>query len=327
MMHQLPGHALPNNSKDSREDALFHYTTGTGLLGILSNSEIWGTAYYCANDQSELRTGMGVLTPIFRSKTHDMIKEADPRVNIFRSRGIDIRDYADRFEQIILSRALNIFCVYITCFCKPSSKEDFLHGLLSQWRGYGVDGGYALQFSRAKLNNFIERANKDKGLNYYLQDVYYTPENPLKDEIDNYTDAFIGAYLDWLETLAKWDFIKKTMQNPIASLLNGPLKSFLDYIIHTKSSHFGEEKECRMSILEPISSEMGVLPVDYFNRKGLIIPFTRTPRELNIIDCVEWIIIGPGQRIEDRFNSIRQMVRKMGLKIQVRPSHIPLSRA
>jgi len=122
-MNKIPGHTLPTYSEDSREDALFHYTTGSGLIGILSSNEIWNTAYYCANDESELSVCKGVL------------------VHTFRNRGVDIRDYADKFEQTIISFALHVFCVYITCFCKPSSKEDFHHGLLSQWRGYGMDGG------------------------------------------------------------------------------------------------------------------------------------------------------------------------------------------
>jgi hypothetical protein len=326
-MNKLPGHTLPTYSKDSREDALFHYTTGSGLIGILSSNEIWSTAYYCTNDESELNAGKGVLTPIFRSKTHDMIKEADPRVHTFTNRGVDTRYNADKFEQMILSFALHVVCVYITCFCKPSSKKDFHHGLLSQWRGYGIGGGYALQFSRTKLQDFVEQVNKNKDLNYELQDVYYTPDNPLKDEVVKHTDAFIGAYIDHLDTLANWNFDQKTMQSPIASLPGGPLESLLDYIIHTKSGHFGEEKECRMSVLEPVSAESGVLPVDYFDRNGLIVPFTRAPRGFNILDCFEWIIVGPEPRIEDRFNSVKQMVRKMGLKIKVRPSHIQFSRA
>jgi hypothetical protein len=326
-MSVLPGHTLPTYSEESREDTLLHYTTASGLLGILRNNEIWTTAYYCANDESELGAGKGVLTPLFRSKTHEMIQTADPRVKTFRNRGVDIRDYADQFEQTIFSSALNFFCVYITCFCKPSSEEDFHHGLLSQWRGYGIDGGYALQFSRSKLQAAVERAHKAESLSYELQDVYYSPDNPLKDEVLKHAEAFTSAYLNQLDELANWDFNKQTMRSPIANLPGGPLESLLDFLIHTKNRHFNEEKECRMSLLEPVSSGLGVLPVDYFNRSGLLVPFTRTPpSSFNVLDCVEWIIVGPGPRIWNRFNSVTQMVRNMGLEIKVRPSHIPFSR-
>jgi hypothetical protein len=328
MMIELPGHTSPNYSESSREDALFHYTTGNGLLGILKNNEIWSTAYYCANDESELSVGKGVLAPIFRSKTFEMINGADPRVYTFRSHGVDIREYGDKFEQFLFGFALNILCVYITCFCKPNGQEDFRHGLLSQWRGYGADGGYALQFSRAKLQQFVDNTNKYNGLCYELQDVYYSPDNPLKAEVLKHANAFTGAYTDHLDELADSKILqKKTMKSPISSLSGGPLESLLDYIIHTKSEHFSEEKECRMSVLKPVSAESAPLAVDYFNRNGLIVPFVKTPVELNILDCVEWIIVGPGPRIVSRFNAVKQMVKNMGLKMQVRPSHIPLVRS
>jgi hypothetical protein len=255
-----------------------------------------------------------------------MIHEADPRVEIFGNRGVDIRDYADQFEQMILSFALNTLCVYITCFCKPSSKEDFHHGLLSQWRGYGIDGGYALQFSRLKLQARVEQAYKTEGLMYELQDVYYLPDNPLKDEMLKHSYAFTSAYLNHLDTLVNLDFHRQTMRSPIANLPGGPLESLLDFLIHTKNGHFSEERECRMSLLQTVSSCSGVLPVDYFNRNGLLVPFVRTPSSFNVLDCVDWIIVGPGPRIGNRFNSVTQMVRKMGLDIKVRPSHIPFSR-
>ncbi len=81
-----------------------------------------------------------------------------------------------------------------------------------------------------------------------------------------------------------------------------------------------------MSTLEPVSSEAGVLPVDYFNRNGLIVPYVRTPPSFKVLDCIDWIVVGPSPRIENRFNSVAQMVRGLGLNIKVRPSHIPFSR-
>ena len=306
---------------------LFHYTTANGLLGILRNNEIWSTAYYCANDESELGVGKGVLTPLFLSKTHEMIRAAHPQVRTFSKRGVDIRHYADQFEQRIVGHALSLLCVYITCFCKPINTEDFTHGLLSQWRGYGVDGGYALQFSRKKLEAAVERTYKTDSLNYDLLDVHYTPDNPLKVEVLKHSHAYTSAFLNFLDELENFDFNKTTMQSPIANLPGGPLESLLNFLVHTKSQHFVEERECRLSLVEPVASEIGGLPVDYFNRNGLIVPFTRTPSSsFNVLDCIEWIIIGPGPRIGARFNSITQMVRKMGLKIKVRPSHIPFSR-
>lgn len=156
MSEKIPNHTLPNFSEAAAEDALFHYTTSNGLIGMLQSDSIWGTAYYCANDESELAIGKGVLSKTLHLATHKLIDDKDPLVRTFNSRGVDIIEYAKSFESQITEHALTSLIPYIACFCKPTAKEDFHHGLLSQWRGYGSDGGYSLQFSRKKLLAAIE---------------------------------------------------------------------------------------------------------------------------------------------------------------------------
>jgi hypothetical protein len=327
-MNTLPGHPLPNYSDDSRNDALFHYTAANGLIGILGSNEIWGTAYYCANDESELAAGKGILSPMFRDATYELIKTNAPLVQTLDRRGVDIQECAERFEDNLTALVLNSLCAYITCFCKPVGQEDFHHGLLSQWRGYGVDGGYALQFSRKKLLTTIENANKVGDLNYQLQDVHYAVENPLKATVLGHTEALVRAYKTFLEKLAgPIDFSKGIMRNPIAGLPDEALQSLLDYLVHTKNKHFGEERECRLSLVEATSSSATGLPVNYFNRSGLIVPYKKTPSSsFRLLDSLEWIVIGPGPRMNARFKSVTDMVRAAGLAIEVRPSHIPFTR-
>ena len=329
-MNEIPGHKSPPYSENSRNDALFHYTSADGLIGILQNEEIWSTAYYCSNDVSELAAGKGTLTPEFLRVANKLIQDNDPLVQKFRGRGIGIMEYARAFEERITALAFHKLCAYITCFCKPTGKEDFLHGLLSQWRAYGADGGYALQFSRKKLLAALEKANEAQGLNYELQDVHYTVENPLKVELLSHTDSFIRAYKDYLEEMGaplQELVTRQSMPNPIANLLGGPLESLLDYLVHTKNQHFGEERECRLSLIEAVTSGFEVLPMNYFNRNGLIIPYKKTPHTtFPLLDCVEWIVIGPNPRMGARFKSVTQMVQAAGLTINVRPSPIPFVR-
>lgn len=334
-MIELPPHTLPRYTEESRDDALFHYTTATGLLGILSSGSMWSTAYHCANDESELVTGKGVLSPLFHLATHELIKTGDPRVSIFARRGVDILEYARQFEQRIIAAALFPLCAYITCFYKPASEEDFHHGLLSQWRGYGSDGGYALQFSRKKLMQAITSANDTDDLNYNLQDMHYSAENPLKAAVLDHKDIFVKAYMEYLDDLAKpLDFNRKIMRNPIAALLEneGSLEAYLEYLMHTKNKHFSEERECRLSHIQIVSQNASQSTnhrnVGYYNRSGLLVPYTSTPRNsFKLLDCIEWIIVGPSPRIVARMKSVSQMVRQYGLDIDIRPSHIPFSRS
>jgi hypothetical protein len=255
-----------------------------------------------------------------------MIKEEDPRVKYFSKWGVDISDHADEFEGRVISHALNVLCVYITCFCRPSTKEEFHHGLLSQWRGYGEDGGYAIQFSRTKLKNIVDQINSSIDTTCDLLNVHYTVENPYKAELMKYADAFINAYSEHLDEIIKIGLDRPTLKSPASGLTGGPLEALLNYLVNTKNQHFHEEKECRLSFFNLTKAESSALPVKYFNRHGLLVPYTRTPPKFSLNDCIDWVIVGPSHRIEQRFTSLKQMVKNMGLNIEVRPSHIPYSR-
>ena len=327
-MTNFPGHFLPNYNDASKADALFHYTTAAGLIGILTSGQIWSTAYYCTNDESELSAGQGILRPLFSQEAHRLRLNHDHRVQTFANRGVDISHYAERFEQSIAGTALSQLCTYITCFFRPDSKEDFIHGLLSQWRAYGTDGGYALHFSRSKLEKQIERLGSSNSFQYDLQDVHYTPENAFKAGVLSHKKAFLAAFLEHLDDLAQpLSFENHGMVSPISSLPGGPLEAYLTYIAHTKNLHFAEERETRLSITQFVPAGDGCQPVHYFNRDGLVIPYVKSPKdELDILDCIEWVVVGPGPRLQARFKAVTQLITQLDRKIEVRASHIPFTR-
>ena len=55
-MSEIPNHTSPPYSEQAREDALFHYTSASGLIGIIGEGEIRGTAYYCCQSAKLVRT-------------------------------------------------------------------------------------------------------------------------------------------------------------------------------------------------------------------------------------------------------------------------------
>lgn len=327
-MSDFPGYSLPTFSPEARSDTLFHYTTASGLIGIFSEKAIWSTAHYCANDEQELAAGMGILTPIFREEIYRLEKAGDPRIKLFHQRGCDPLEYADKFERSLVGITFSSLSAYLTCFCKPASEEDFRHGLLSQWRGYGPDGGYALQFSRKKLHDAIGVSPENAGRAYELKDISYRPEIPIRDEVMTHKEAYLRAFNQHLDMLARLDFLLgKGFRNPVTELLNGPIEALLDYLIQTKSAHFAEERECRLSLIQPRDPSSSALPVAFFNRNGLPVPFIRTAvPNGDILSCIEWILVGPGPRINARFRAAIQMARNSGHDIKVRVSQIPYTR-
>jgi Protein of unknown function (DUF2971) len=324
-MSNFPSHSLPNFDAESKDDALFHYTTATGLIGIFDAKAVWSTAYYCANDEQELSTGKGVLTGMFREEMYRLRKAKDERIEKFYRRGVDPFEYAEQFEGLISSLFFSSFCAYITCFCKSTSEEDFHHGLLSQWRGYGPDGGYAVQISRAKLKAAIAA---DSSQQYDLKDVSYAVQNDLRQKVLTHKEAFLGAFERHLDLLAEpIDSSKREWPNPVPTLLGGPLEDLLGYLVHTKNQHFAEERECRLSLIQNMSHLSDAPKARYFNRNGLLVPYISTSSsKFDILDCVEWILVGPGPRLNARLKSVTQLVNQDGRDIKVRVSHIPYTR-
>jgi hypothetical protein len=322
-----PNHAFPDPSGDALADALFHYTTASGLSGILTSNSIWSTAYYCANDASEHLAGRGLLTPWFREEAYRLKQEHSPRATGLASRGIDIMSYADEHEQRITGRLLKLLCSYITCFCRASSEEDFFHGLLSQWRGYGSDGGYAIQFSRTRLAEVIAKANKSLGLNFELTDVHYTTENPFAEEVKKHRAAYLQSFVDLVDSVITFDFSKPSIPNPLAPLKNGSLEALLEYLIQTKNRHFSEENERRLSLVDAVAKKDAQRPLSYLNRGGLLVPYVCTPsNSIDVVSCIDWIVVGPNARPDARFRATCHLVESLGLNIKVRPSHIPYVR-
>ena len=325
LMNDIHAHVSPTFSDAAKQDALFHYTDAQGLLGILTRGEIWSTAYYCANDETELSAGSGVLWPVISTLTQQLVASGDKRIQAFSARGVNPYEYAKSFEKHISSMVLHTLCAYITCFCTAGTKEEFTHGLLSQWRGYGSDGGYALQFSKAKLQEEIDRTNDANGTDYYLADVDYEKGNVKQQEVLKYESAFRSAYEDFLDLMAEPFGQNAAEYKPLSSLVDGPLSALLDYLIYTKNEHFREERECRLSVIQPIKSSLP--QVYYFNRRGMLVPFVKTSSDsFDILRCLEWVVVGPSPRINSRCKSVLHLVKSAGIDAQVRPSHIPYSR-
>jgi Protein of unknown function (DUF2971) len=318
------GHTMPNFTAETLDDALFHYTSASGLTGILQENSIWCTSAFCSNDESELAVGENVLSHQFRNLNHRLRREKDPRVELFDSRGIDFEEYAGNFSELLISEIFGKIGVFIACFCKPASELDFNNGLLSQWRGYGQDGGYAIQFSKKKLLSKIdEKTEGGQKLNF--SDVFYSEENRLKTQLIQQMDTIIQEYDYYLNSIAQpITFESKSLPSPLGKIAGEPLAALLSYLIYTKNQHFGEERESRLCHVMPLKNPKST--IRFFNRNGLIVPYIKTEKSFDLLSCVEGVIVGPNARMDARLRSSDLLIQSLGLSISVRPSQIPFTR-
>ena len=136
----------------NNNNLIFHYTSISGLIGIISSHQLWASDCRYLNDGTEL----SYANEIFFSELE--------KLNLAPIEGRD-------GGYVIPSGALDYFRMFITCFCE---KGD----LLSQWRGYGIDQGYSLGFNRNKLMT-IEEVDNVVPVKYGIDN----PEDYFQDEL------------------------------------------------------------------------------------------------------------------------------------------------
>lgn len=124
---------------------LYHYTTLAGLLGIIGSGNLRATDVQFLNDAQELRYGRDDLCAELQRYADDLDPPgSDPEADDGRlkARATVARSASEYLGQGKLTDQGE--SVYVACFCGNGD-------LLSQWRGYGTGGGYALGFKRAAL--------------------------------------------------------------------------------------------------------------------------------------------------------------------------------
>jgi len=103
---------------------IYHYTTISGLIGIVTHCELWASDSQFLNDGTELSYASNIFFAEVQKLNLALVEDGG--------------GYS------LAGSSLEEFRMFITCFC-----ED--RDLLSQWRGYGADQGYALGFDTDQL--------------------------------------------------------------------------------------------------------------------------------------------------------------------------------
>lgn len=214
--------ALVANSRSGCQgelpNLLFHYTSSSGMRGILDSSRLWATNYRFLNDSSEVGYGARLF--------EDLVKERLARAE---------NDVLTEF----LSRTLRtangfdgMFDCYIGCFCE---RDD----LLNQWRTYADSGGgYALGFSTREIGQRwgpLERTQ-----DFVLRRVVY--------EVDRQR-ALLSEVLDkTIEALAAGTVGLSVANagNVIARCCQFVRSEVADYLISFKHPAFAVEEEWRL---------------------------------------------------------------------------------
>ena len=306
---------------------LFHYTDAGGMLGILQSNTVWATDIRHLNDNQELEFAFSVTkklsSPIIRDYLEKKNASGIVKSNHLAEHIVDLQTNA-------ISKSLEesvSFFIFSTCLHKEGSWE-FENGLLSQWRGYARDQGYAIEFDLDKLHNLMRSEVKDYNEGaYFLQKCLYG--NDWQEDAESEKDLN-----DISENLAKLIIaeIEGDPENIKPSLLNTFVEPIMKSFCRLKNEGFREENECRVMIPGGTSKTykeftdtgegkkreinfrtgpFGILPyIKIFGKKSPSLPITR-------------VIVGPGRRQQSRLQALQTLRDELERDFKISASAIP----
>lgn len=306
---------------DSHKE-LYHYTTAAGLSGILESKSLWATHSSFVNDEEEIlgfydRVLPEILRPTFH-KYFDDIKEKPEFKKAQGSVQFDIyfEEQLTKLTNILKEVSFGFHDHYIMSFSTTTEPYERDHGLLSQWRAYGPDGGYAIVLDTVPFDKIIsEETSPYQDELYTWADVQYCPIN------NRYTnDSDTNEWIIKLQTAADKYFRSGSADD--ASELANPL-TILSSIF--KHRGFSEEQEVRLVLsllgtkLESHSELKTVRqhPINTTVRRGVTVPFVALcVREVSGIRQhlpIKRIIVGPHRDKNDRKRAVQLLLKQHGL--------------
>ena len=227
---------------------LFHYTSEEGLFGILQTQYLRATHWQHLNDSGEL---MHFYDELPRLIMPELVRRANEMASgnseakqwLTDQGGVEAycleqaKGLAEAMYKPLLLNDENesLFEFYVTSFCTPDGAfaEVRNHGLLSQWRYYGQEGGYALVFDTTELEHLMELEHLHWPCRLSCGEVGYSSDSPeaLAKRMES-LPAFLKAF-------KKCQFDSQEACEPL-------LEPLLDCCIHYKHWAFAEEKEIRL---------------------------------------------------------------------------------
>lgn len=314
--------------------SLWHYTTGAGLRGIIESQTLWASSIHFLNDAEEFS---GFFDRKFRHLVYEGVLQAldqgskteEGRALIARMGGSKSAEsqLIQVLHQAVRTATLNLNA-YVVSFCHTETGSNTEDGLLSQWRGYGFEGGYAIVFSAEGLNallkqeqnNYIYAFGHWGNVDYHDYDETAQTKHP---ETQAWEQKVISAIAE------------KSLQSE-SGLANELFEPIMCLATRHKHRGFREEREVRISLLElgvtdiATAHEQGdkrlAKPVSYHVRNGMLVPYValfERPDGVKASLPIEKIVVGPHPDKVKRKRSIEILLAQNNITAPVVVSDIP----
>lgn len=305
------------------------YTNESGLLGIVTSKTLWASHTSFLNDSEEIvgflnRVLPNILQPEFERYVESSA-ELSTLVRTARQWGIDLQDsWFRKMVDGLTEAERRAQDHYVTSFCTTDDPWISEHGLLSQWRGYGPDGGYAIIFDTKELASLLTAEGR-----------IYHEETILVGDVQ-----YDMAELSKVQDKKVLECIQYVREAFLAHLETGDIERFIPAferitILSELCKHrgFAEEKEVRIVVSEP-SVEVGPDPSNQsgksyrrahsYLRDGAVVPCIHLfeDQTSNALP-IRRVIIGPHPEKQQREKAVEILLRNHGVNAEVSVSDTP----
>lgn len=313
---------------------LYHYTTGGGLLGIIESQQIHATSIAYLNDEEEhIGYFQRRLPALLDEAIADVLRSWPPIPTAGAALSdAEMKQKAAEFAKTMQSRMLELSLEmddpYVASFSTPPGldPED---GLLSQWRAYGSDGGYAIVFDTAGIERLLALEIAAFHHQYLMiGDVeYYSSQGSDEPKLQETLED---------EGQVK-SALKQFMTTDTPASLEPLYTSLVALSVRHKHRGFREEAEIRIVALRSVPKVRDLEVTDgelrpqrevaFRSKAGILIPyiklFGRNELGSDAHLPIRKIIVGPHPEKTKRRAAVERLLRENGIDAAVTESSIP----
>jgi len=271
-----------NLYSDIPKETLYHYTTFTGLVGIVDSQVLWASDIRYMNDSAELKH----TADLIRTEITQRITAGHAKPNLL-----------NQFLEWVTHRITNGNMLFAASFRSNGN-------LLSQWRGYSKLGkGVSLGFNP----NYIMKCAYEQS--FQIGKCIYSSADQRR---------LIKQVIDAVEALAQeysenTDVSKKHTSQSYHEVFENIESDLLRIAAILKHPSFQEEEEWR--IVSPALTDYVTSPVLFREGTSMLVPYVefKLLQEKDKPIALEHIFLGPTPNINISMNSLTMFLAKNGV--------------
>jgi hypothetical protein len=305
------------------DDRLFHYTSASGLAGILQSNCFWATHFQFLNDSKEFYAARASLEEFTRVTIQARIAAHMVNNGLQLKGGSTLRETAATAAASIISTLYDgvlgekdgNFVPYVfSAFCCNQEKNEqlFRDGGLLHWATYGSKGGYALQINPHVLYQVVSKRTPNS---YLSRKAVYCSGKVIPDGLRNDFEELAVV----LRTICQG--------GAIGGNVSAAIPVFCRIISLLKDAYFEQENEARIVVMRPHAEIQNQIDKVYIReRNSQLIPYIKLFEGmlLNEAGVIEKIIVGPHENNLRRVAALQTFLRANGLDhIEIAVSNVP----